>query len=204
MQATGLRERNKARRRAAIVAAALELFAERGYDETTIADIAEAAEIAPRTVLTYFPTKEDIAMAPVDDVTDRVAMLLRERTAEESPLDVFENWLRGELLSEEADPATHERMRRMIERNPKFIGLQMARVSEVVAEFTKAVADDIGVDVNDPEPGIAVAAAVGIMSYIKNLPIDSDRDGTARAAIAYLSGGLDRLRDASGTDRLSE
>ncbi len=49
MAQTGLRERSKARRRTAIIRAAYELFAERGYDATTVADIAEAAEVAPRT-----------------------------------------------------------------------------------------------------------------------------------------------------------
>ena len=73
----GLRERSKARRREAIIRAALELFADRGYDATTIADIAAAAEVAPRTVTMYFPSKQDIAMArfgqSVDELTDATA-----------------------------------------------------------------------------------------------------------------------------------
>ena len=63
MAEIGLRERSKARRRAAIIRAAYELFAERGYDATTVADIAEAAEVAPRTVAMYFPAKQDIALS---------------------------------------------------------------------------------------------------------------------------------------------
>lgn len=62
MVETSLRERGKARRGGAIQRAAFRLFAERGYDATTIADIAAAAEVAPRTIAGYFASKQDIAL----------------------------------------------------------------------------------------------------------------------------------------------
>ena len=54
------RERKKLRTREAIQNAAFELFAERGYRETTIREIAERADVAPRTVTVHFPTKEEL------------------------------------------------------------------------------------------------------------------------------------------------
>ncbi|MFC7568621.1 TetR family transcriptional regulator [Actinomadura namibiensis] len=77
----GLRERKKARTRRALAAAALRLFAERGYEETTIADIAEAAEVSPRTFFAYFPSKEDVVFAEVDDRLAEVGELLAGRRA---------------------------------------------------------------------------------------------------------------------------
>jgi AcrR family transcriptional regulator len=61
-QPTGLRERKKAKTRAAIQAHALRLFAKQGYDETTIDQIADAAEVSQSTFFGYFPTKEDVVL----------------------------------------------------------------------------------------------------------------------------------------------
>jgi AcrR family transcriptional regulator len=68
----GLRERKRTRTRAVTVNVALGLFAARGYDAVTVAEICAAAEIAPRTFFRYFPTKEDVLAEPARNMGARI------------------------------------------------------------------------------------------------------------------------------------
>ncbi|MFD7992607.1 TetR family transcriptional regulator [Streptomyces mexicanus] len=71
----GLRERKKEQTRQRIAAVAARMFAERGFDEVTVNEIAEAAEVAKATLFAYFPTKESLALDGVggDDLAGIVA-----------------------------------------------------------------------------------------------------------------------------------
>src|SRR3954465_7079067 len=76
---TGLRERKRQETPVALGQAGLRLFAERGYDETTLAEIAEAAGVSTRTVFAYFGSKEDLLFASVQTMCDTVVEAVTER-----------------------------------------------------------------------------------------------------------------------------
>jgi AcrR family transcriptional regulator len=82
----GLRERKKLRTRRTIVDTAHVLFAEQGYDATTVEAIAAGADVSVRTFFRYFAGKEDVALAPLDEVGDLALDALRRRPADEPPL----------------------------------------------------------------------------------------------------------------------
>ena len=80
--APSLRERNRARTRAEIAQASLELFEANGFDDTTVEQIAAAAQISSATFFRYYPSKEDVLFAD----QDAAAADLRSRIAARSDL----------------------------------------------------------------------------------------------------------------------
>jgi AcrR family transcriptional regulator len=79
----GLRERKKLRTRAELSDAAFRLFAERGFDETTIEDIVEQVEVSPRTFFRYFDSKEDVVIGFFDDLGLELRAMLASRPSDE-------------------------------------------------------------------------------------------------------------------------
>src|SRR5437763_1891602 len=91
--APGLRERKKQRTRMAIFEAAMHLFADRGYDHVTMAEIAHAADVAPATVFTHYASKEDLVYALRHEVNERLRTAMRERADEVGVLVAVQEWM---------------------------------------------------------------------------------------------------------------
>lgn len=85
MSEAGLRERRKQRTRDALSAAAARLFREKGYANTTVAEIAAAAEVSTKTLFNYFSGKEDLLFAHRNDRLDRMHQLFVESATTEAP-----------------------------------------------------------------------------------------------------------------------
>ncbi|MGW1737611.1 TetR/AcrR family transcriptional regulator [Nocardia sp. NPDC001965] len=84
-----LRDRKRARTRRALVDAATELFESRGYDETTVADIAAAADIGARTFFGYFASKEELLFPESDSRVQATLAAIADRGTQEEPADVL-------------------------------------------------------------------------------------------------------------------
>lgn len=81
----GLRERTRRAVRAELAAVALDLFAEHGFEETTVEEIARAAGLAKRSFFRYFPAKEDAVFEGIDVTGEQVVRDLLARPAGEAP-----------------------------------------------------------------------------------------------------------------------
>jgi AcrR family transcriptional regulator len=171
-QPVSLRERKKQATRRLLRRAALDLVAERGLANVTVEDIAEAAEVSPRTFFNYFPSKEAALFGGQDP--DRAATL-RERLASRPPGEPVLDGLRA-VLAEDAQGMADElrslggdprdALRRMKEaRNDPHVraahAAQMARIERAIAE---GLATRLGADQEtDPYPSVLAAAAVAVV-----------------------------------------
>jgi AcrR family transcriptional regulator len=108
MTGPSLRERKKAQTREAIIAAAIDLFERKGYDATTIDEIAEAADVSPRTFFRYFDSKVEVVMEHKDGDEDNLGRRLAERPDEESPVEAMCN-----VMS--------EALGQLVQENPLFV-----------------------------------------------------------------------------------
>ncbi|GAA0676105.1 TetR/AcrR family transcriptional regulator [Kitasatospora atroaurantiaca] len=84
-----LRERKKQQTRLRISEAATALFIARGFDEVSVAEVAEAAEVSKMTVFNYFPRKEELLLDRVPEAIELVTTAIRGRAPGRSPLDAL-------------------------------------------------------------------------------------------------------------------
>jgi AcrR family transcriptional regulator len=203
--AEGLRERKKQRTREQIIQAAMRLFAERGYHATTIADIAEAADVAPRTFFSYFPSKEAVVFHDADRTLDGLAAALRDRLPGETAFDALRRWIDtmfDDLTAAEDEAHLRKRLCREDEGLANFEGGMRARVEELLRE---AIADDLGEPQDALRPRLVAAAAMAALTSLdggsddRSAPPGPEAKREALAvlddAMLFLRGGLDALQD---------
>ncbi|MFE4548110.1 TetR/AcrR family transcriptional regulator [Streptomyces sp. NPDC056785] len=186
----GLRERGKAKRRAAITHAAFELFAAQGYDATTIAEIAAAAEVSPRTVTLYFRSKQDIAFAAFDATVLQLTEMLRGRAPGESVMQALEGWLRAEMACHDEND---ELEMRMFEANPELRAVRTARMAAAIEEGARIIAEDTGQAPDGIAPRLAAAAAAAVVTEIFQYPEGPERDQAVGTAMTFLTAGIEAV-----------
>lgn len=187
----GRRERHRLHRRRAILLAGLRLFAERGYVHTTIADIADAADVALRTVSLYFPTKLDIALGAVDDILVDLAPALVDRPPEKAVLDIIENWLRG--LMGHRDMEAIALLIQVFERDPEIRALTRSRVDPLVARGMTIPTSDL----DDPNQQFVAQLVYATLTTVVGQLIESpptvDAEEAVSTAMAFLRAGIASL-----------
>jgi AcrR family transcriptional regulator len=171
-----LRERKKLATHRSLRRVALDLVAERGFAHVTVEDIAEAADVSPRTFFNYFPSKE---AAVVGADPDRVATL-RERIVHEAPGEPVLTALRVVMTSEAeawadelselgGDPAGWLRRMKEARADPHLRAAHAAQMAMVERTIAEGLAERLGTDVDrDPYPGLLAAMATGVFRSSMN------------------------------------
>src|SRR5246127_362788 len=91
----GLRERKKARTRQAIADAAARLFAQRGYEQVAVSDVAREAEVSEQTVYNYFQTKEQLVTDRDQLIQAELTRLIRTRAPGTTPAAAIRGFVLG-------------------------------------------------------------------------------------------------------------
>ena len=201
MSEAGLRERKKLRTRSALIDSAFALFQRKGFEATTIDEIAEAVDISPRTFFRYFASKEEVALSLIDDQLGALMDHFERRPAEESVLEALRNAsvevLRAcEEGDEGFDPTRFQCVQILLSSTPPLAASAMDKGAAKMAEMANLIGTRMGVDYQvDPRPylvaSITVCAIQTAINAWREREPDAKSSDLVDRAFLLLQGGLD-------------
>jgi AcrR family transcriptional regulator len=201
----GLRERKKRQTRQLIFETASRLFAERGFDAVTVAEVARAADVSEVTVFNYFPTKEDLFFGGMEVFEEQLLEAVRGREPGESAFAAFQRILMNSFarLAADENGAVIAQAAALIQASAAL----QAREREVVARYTRLLAamlaEETGVAPDDVEPWAVASALMGmhraLVAYVRGRVLDGRRGRQLVAdARAQVARGFSRLEHGIG------
>jgi AcrR family transcriptional regulator len=156
----GLRERKKAKTRAAIREHALRLFENQGYAATTVDQIAEAADVSQSTFFRYFPTKEDVVLS--DEYDPVIVAGLRAQPPDLHPVEAIRRSIRTAF--ENISPAEWEReqfRQRLFRSVPELRARAVQQYVETIEMLAEVVAQRAGLPADDFSARVVAGAVIG-------------------------------------------
>ncbi len=187
----GLRERKKARTRAAIREHALRLFREQGYSGTTVEQIADAAEVSPATFFRYFPTKEDVVLQDDFDIVTLAA--LAAQPAELSPVAAFRAAAAAawRQLSPE-DASRFSETSQLTLAVPEIRSRALDELTRTTGEIAAAIAARTGRQPDDFAVRNLAGAIIGVI-MAATMPWHADSDADIGVMFEQIDAGLAHL-----------
>lgn len=162
----GLRARKKERTRDRLAAAACDLVIERGYEATTVEDIAAAVEVSPRTLFRYFPTKEDVVAETFRSAgnLDKFAEVFAARPADEPLVTSLRLSARSLVDLIEAERAKTLMLARVLAAVPTLRARLADQQRHWRIELAVPIARRLGLDPSDGRPQMVAAITLAILS----------------------------------------
>lgn len=189
---TSLRERKKAETRQAIADAALRLAVERGPGAVTVDDIAAAADVSPRTVFNYFPSKEAAILGFDPQRRRDLVARLESRPATETPLEALREAMRS---TDPTESVLAWRTRALLAReHPHLNAAYLAGFASLEDDLTAALARRLGLEPDDGYPRLVVTVAVAAtrLAFGQAIEVGDPESSSRRVdeAFAALAAGL--------------
>jgi AcrR family transcriptional regulator len=156
-----LRERKKAKTRAAIREHAMRLFMAQGYADTTVDQIADAAEVSPSTFFRYFPTKEDVVLG--DDYDALMVEAFRAQPPGLTPMQAIRSAMRATFADMSDETLAHERARmRLVKAVPELRAAAMDDYTRSMRMLAELLAERMGRDPDEFAVQVFAGAVVGV------------------------------------------
>lgn len=174
--AGGRRARKKAQTRDAIIDAAVDLFEQRGYDATTVEQIADAADVSERTFFRYFDSKLDVVLAAKGGEEPDAEAQIAARPAGESPLEATRQVIRTQLLDQLGAGDLVVRQFRVVMGTPSLRPLAYEHFNEHRDELATVYAARLGVPPDDLVPQVFASAVGGAVWTVINRWVDEGAD----------------------------
>jgi AcrR family transcriptional regulator len=184
----GRRERKRQRTRSEILSAARELFAERGYHETSLAEISELADVATSTVSSYFPTKSDILFDGIAAVRDDYIRCITSRNrSEETAIEATTRWHNTFRMMSDNDVEWMSHLRKIVRDDPVLAGHQQQLWKPGADALAHEIAIELGDDPRSPLPNLIAAIKVAVYSSLAHFVLDETEsiDETAAQLVMW-------------------
>ena len=186
----GRRERKKQQTRDVIAREGLRLFEQQGFKETTIAQIAEAADVAQSTFFLHFPCKEDVVFAGHADEADALVALLEARIGDATTLDVLRDYLHDLSTPEHWDVELWTRRADVIRSDPGLRALERTRWADVVQPALEA---SYARDFHGEVVCAPLLASMTIASMVELGHIETELEEARAGGAAWKRTAVDRL-----------
>ncbi|MFE0023430.1 TetR/AcrR family transcriptional regulator [Amycolatopsis sp. NPDC059021] len=144
----GRRERKKAQTRQALADAALKLFLERGYDNVSVKEVADAADVAVTTLFKHFPRKEALVFDLEDDIEAALVAAVRDRPAGQSIPGALCEYFRHRAVMADGN-AEVAAFLRMVEETPALVEYSRHMWLRHETALAGAIAEDLGAPADD-------------------------------------------------------
>lgn len=162
----GLRERKKQLTRETIARVALDLFHTHGFQETTIAQVAAAANVSPRTVSSYFPAKEDLVFPESGAAFAGLGARLAERRPGETAADALRDWIATQLPEWQQHYEVTRKQRALVASDAGLRAYEQSFMLRGEQLIAAAIAGDLDASPEDLEPRMAAAATFAIFGVL--------------------------------------
>ncbi|MUL41497.1 TetR/AcrR family transcriptional regulator [Streptomonospora sp. PA3] len=200
MPEPGLRERKKQRTRRTLIESAYELFEQEGYEATTVARIAEAAEVSVATFFNYFASKDDVLFPDTGDVLTAGLDAIAARAADDGPIDVLDRAIHAMIDSTRSgsrDPAgrLETRRLRLIMSTPQLRARMLDHAFTALRRLAGALHHAYPDDFDEADATVLVGGVFGAGLAAASVAVEHDQpsDRTLTRSVDLITTALRNL-----------